>query len=1040
MGEPGDPVDADTQVRTFLIADVRGYTLFTQERGDEAAAKLASKFADIARETVEARRGTLLELRGDEALCVFASSRDAIRASIDLQERFVQETVDRPELPLTVGIGLDAGEAVPVQGGYRGGALNLAARLCGHAAAGEVLATREVTHLARRLDGVRYQERGALTFKGISDPVTVVRVLPEDGDPAEVLRPHVRRPPVAARPRRRWAVPAAGAVILALVAVAIPLLDDDERAAAVDVGSNSVAMLDVGDASLDLSAAIGDRPGAMTVAFESVWVTQPDRGRVVRHGLDGSVRDTTSVGTSPAGIAAGDDEIWVTDAADGTISRVDVETNEVSQTLAAGSRPTGIASGGGALWVADTTGAAVLRVDPSGTENPESIPVPGEPSGVVWTEGGLWVSYAPDGIARIDPATGTITDRQNVGTEPTAILSAHGSIWVANHLDGTVSRIDPSSAEVVDVIPVGDGPSALASAGGSVWVANEYEGTVVEIDAETNDVARTVALDASAASLATIDESVWVAVGASSREHRGGILRIAAGKPDSLDPAVAYDVLAWQLLTITNDGLLAYKRVGGAEGTTLVPDLASALPDVSPDGLIYRFPLRDGIRWSSGEPVVPEDFRYGLERSIGISADAAGILGAIDGADACHEAASECDLSESIILEDSAITIRLERPDPDFPFKLAMPFAYPAPSTVPREDQKLEPLPATGPYMVLEAGREGLEVVRNPEFEQWSGAAQPDGFVDAISWRFNVGADVAFEELTTGTIDWTPDAQIEAIESLRASSPSQVVSAPDSSILFVAFDVLQAPFDDVRVRRAINYAIDRARVVELLGGVTRQRATCQLVPPTIPGFQPTCPYTLAPEGGRWSAPDLDRGRELIRAAGSVGERVTVWTPRGSGAPDGTFEAMTHVADVLNELGMRAEVRAVRPEAYFETYVYGTRAGTAQHPAIFFSGWLPDFPTASNFIEPQFGCDGSANAFGVCDERLERMMDEAAALQAIDLGAANRAWAAVDRWLVAEQAMLAPLTNGVVSHPLSDRVGNAQVHPLWSLLLSRLWVR
>src|ERR687897_2313476 len=156
----------DTDIRTFLIADVRGYTLFTQERGDEAAGKLAAKFAELAREAVEARGGTLLELRGDEALCVFGSPRQAIRAAVELQERFVEETLATPDLPLTVGIGLDAGEAGPLEGGFRGGALNLAARLCGQARAGEILASREVTHLARRLDGLRYEDRGSLTLKG----------------------------------------------------------------------------------------------------------------------------------------------------------------------------------------------------------------------------------------------------------------------------------------------------------------------------------------------------------------------------------------------------------------------------------------------------------------------------------------------------------------------------------------------------------------------------------------------------------------------------------------------------------------------------------------------------------------------------------------------------------------------------------------------------------------------------------------------------------------------------------------------------------
>src|SRR5918994_2085294 len=122
----------DAQIRTFLIADVRGYTVFTQERGDEAAAELAMKFAGLAREVLETRGGTVVELRGDEALVVFHSARQAIRASIELQRRLVDETVADPALPLAVGIGLDAGEAVAVDGGFRGGAFNLSARLCGN--------------------------------------------------------------------------------------------------------------------------------------------------------------------------------------------------------------------------------------------------------------------------------------------------------------------------------------------------------------------------------------------------------------------------------------------------------------------------------------------------------------------------------------------------------------------------------------------------------------------------------------------------------------------------------------------------------------------------------------------------------------------------------------------------------------------------------------------------------------------------------------------------------------------------------------------
>src|SRR4030095_13652398 len=96
-------------------------------------------------------------------------------------------------------------------GGYRGGALNLAARLCGRARAGEILASREVTHLARRLEDVRYQDRGPLTFKGMPDPVSVVRVVPEGEDPAVRLSPFAPTPPAPAAVSRRWALSGGGA-------------------------------------------------------------------------------------------------------------------------------------------------------------------------------------------------------------------------------------------------------------------------------------------------------------------------------------------------------------------------------------------------------------------------------------------------------------------------------------------------------------------------------------------------------------------------------------------------------------------------------------------------------------------------------------------------------------------------------------------------------------------------------------------------------------------------------------------------------------
>jgi class 3 adenylate cyclase len=172
---------AHAPVRTFLIADIRGYTRFTEQYGDEASARLSAKFSDLVHEGAELRGGTLIEVRGDEALVVFESARQAIRAAMDLQKQFAEETRADPDLPLRVGIGIDSGEAIPIEdGSFRGAALNVAARLCAIAHGGEVLVSDGTSHLAGRLPGVRYIDRGRVHLKGIEGAAHVVLAAPEE--------------------------------------------------------------------------------------------------------------------------------------------------------------------------------------------------------------------------------------------------------------------------------------------------------------------------------------------------------------------------------------------------------------------------------------------------------------------------------------------------------------------------------------------------------------------------------------------------------------------------------------------------------------------------------------------------------------------------------------------------------------------------------------------------------------------------------------------------------------------------------------------
>jgi class 3 adenylate cyclase len=177
--------EGQTTARTFLIADIRGYSRYTEQYGDEAAARLTAKFAELVGDGVEAHDGEVVEIRGDEALAVFTSARNAIRAAVDLQEQFDEESAFDDELPLRVGVGIDSGEAVQLEdGSFRGAALNVAARLCGRAHGGQILVSEATSRLAGRLGAIEYSDRGRVRLKNIPDPIHILQVSREREAPS----------------------------------------------------------------------------------------------------------------------------------------------------------------------------------------------------------------------------------------------------------------------------------------------------------------------------------------------------------------------------------------------------------------------------------------------------------------------------------------------------------------------------------------------------------------------------------------------------------------------------------------------------------------------------------------------------------------------------------------------------------------------------------------------------------------------------------------------------------------------------------------
>jgi hypothetical protein len=208
------------------------------------------------------------------------------------------------------------------------------------------------------------------------------------------------------------------------------------------------------------------------------------------------------------------------------------------------------------------------------------------------------------GLLRIDPAKNRVTQvTPFVGNGPAAVAVGFGSVWVVNGLDGTVSRVDPRKNAVAATIPIGQGASGLVVGKDSVWVSDEDSGTLSRIDPDENVVTDKKPVGDRPAGLALGPRGVYVAVRGPRSAHRGGILTVLPWWDAALDPARGYD--SWSWVALTNDGLVAFKRAGGSEGTQLVPDLATSRPTPTDRGRTYTFRLRAGVRYSTGVQVRP---------------------------------------------------------------------------------------------------------------------------------------------------------------------------------------------------------------------------------------------------------------------------------------------------------------------------------------------------------------------------------------------------------------------------------------------------
>jgi YVTN family beta-propeller protein len=861
--------------------------------------------------------------------------------------------------------------------------------------------------------------------------------------------------PAAAAPVRALGTTRAGrwrpvAALLALVAgaalvsVGVSRWRDSESLSRVQ--ANAIAVIDTDAASIDAEVPLpGSRPGAIATGGGFVWATSEAEGTVSRVDPDGQDVQTLHIGESANGVAYGADSVWVTNGEEQAVVQVNPDPLEVVQTISVGNGPGPVAVGEGAAWVANTIDGTLSRIGLGGGA-PKTIPVGAAPAGIAVGPGAVWVTSEATGtVLRLDPRSVTVVESVSVGNGPTGITVGEGAVWVANRLDGTVSRIDPVTNSVSATIPeVGVNPTAVAAGLGAVWVANSGDGSIARIDSDSDPaVDERIPIESSTNAIALADGNAWATTLPSLADHRGGVLRVESVplSCDCVDPAFAEArPLGSTVIPLAYDGLVAYRRVGGIGGAAaLVPNLAVRVPIPTAQGRTYTFQLRRGVRYSDGTPVRASDFRYSLERLVTLNPGFP-LYDAVAGTAGCTARPPErCDLSEGVQVDDAAgrITIRLTRADADFLYKLTFPFASVVPTGTPLRAARTEPIPSTGPYRIASLDDRELRLVRNSHFRVWSPDARPDGYPDEIRYHLTDDADAQVAAVERERADVMLDPPVERLRGLLTRYPGRLHSDAVPWTDFMFLNTRVPPFDELRVRQALNYAVDRRRMVDLQGGPLAGRTTCQVLPPGVPGFRPYCPYTLNENpAGTWTAPDLAKAKALVAASGTKGMQVEVLAY----AQFGRVGYGRYFVSLLRRLGYRSSLRVIPELPDYSEYA-GNSRNRAQLGTM---GWYTDYPSGA--LRGLFSCasflpESSANRnfSAFCGPMVDAKMARAADLQASDPVRANALWAEADRMLV-DRAVAVPLVNQQIVGFVSKRVGNYQLHPQWLTLLDQLWVQ
>jgi len=367
-----------------------------------------------------------------------------------------------------------------------------------------------------------------------------------------------------------------------------------------------------------------------------------------------------------------------------------------------------------------------------------------------------------------------------------------------------------------------------------------------------------------------------------------------------------------------------------------------------------------------------------------------------------------------------------------------VPHASILPASTPGKDMGTTPIPGTGAYyFASDDPNRQLTMKRNPYFKVWSVAAEPQGYPDEIIQTFGLTVEDEVTAVENGQADWVFDPlPADRLGEIGTKYESQAHVNTLTAMFYAPMNVNIAPFNNLKARQAVNWAVDRSAMVKIYGGTNCAVPACTFLPPGFPGHVDSCDYT-AGGGATWIAPDLAKAKQLVQESGTAGQTVGVVVQ----SDDVNKQLGEYLQSVLNQIGYKAVLKPISPNIQFP-YIQNTK----NKVQISISSWYQDYPAASDFLHVLLSCasfhpgsDTSINISGFCDKPIDTQMDAALSTEQTSMTQANTMWGQVDKAIMA-QAPTAPLFTPKLIDFTSSRIKHYEFSKQFYMLVDQLWVK